>query len=61
MIIVSLNTHFLKVAIKKNFNLPNLLTSHILCLSETKIENIIGNKEIHNTLSKKINILSSYD
>jgi hypothetical protein len=53
MIIVSLNTHFLKVAIKKNFNLPNLLTSHILCLGETKIENIIANKELHNTLSKK--------
>jgi len=40
---------------------PNLLTSHILCLNETKIKNVHLNSEIYNSLSRKFHILSCYD
>ncbi len=38
-----------------------LLASQILCINETKMENIYANKEIHNALLKKFRILCSYE
>jgi hypothetical protein len=40
---------------------PNLLTSHILCLNETKIKNVHLNSKIYNSLSQKFHVLSCYD
>ncbi len=38
-----------------------MLPSHILCLNETRIQNIHTNQSILNALSKKKNVLSCYN
>jgi hypothetical protein len=40
---------------------PTLSTSHILCLNETRIQNIIIHKNIHDAIVNNNNILSCYD
>jgi len=53
----SLNLHFWEILVNQN-----LLSSHILCLNETKIQKICTYQEIYNTiLSNKFNILSCYN
>jgi hypothetical protein len=72
--IVSLKSYCLKILIIKSFNIffltlhfedvlanPNLLTSHILCLNETRIKIVHLNSKIYNALSQKLHILSCYD
>jgi hypothetical protein len=40
---------------------PNLWTSHIIILNETKTKNVHLNSEIYNSLSQKFHVLSCYD
>jgi hypothetical protein len=60
-IIKSLNTCSLKLHFQDILNDPNLLASHILCLSETKIQNIQTHQEIYNIILNILKILSCYD
>jgi len=48
IIIESLNTHPSKSHFQNILNDPNLFTSHILCLNETKIQNVQTHEEIDN-------------
>ncbi len=41
-------THYLKLNFQVIFTNSNLLTSHILCLNETNVENIHDNQEKKN-------------
>ncbi len=49
IIIQSFNTHFLQFHFQDILIDTYLLTFHILCLNETKIQNIHANQEICNT------------
>jgi len=48
IIIQSLNTHLSKSHFENILNDPNLFTSRILCLNETKIQNVQTHEEIDN-------------
>jgi hypothetical protein len=61
VIIESLNTHSLTLHFQNILANQNLLTSHILCLNEMKIQNIHTNHKTYNVISQKFNILSCYD
>jgi hypothetical protein len=61
LIVKSLNTHSLILHFEDVLADPNLLTSHILCLNETRIKNVHLNSKIYNPLSQKFHILSCYD
>ncbi len=55
-----MNTHYLKLHFQDGFANSNLLTSLILCLNETNIENIPNNEE-KEILLDKFEILSFYN
>lgn len=55
-----MNTHHLKFHFQDIFVNSNLLTSHILCLNETNIENIHDDQE-KNVLLDKFEKNSSYN
>jgi len=61
IIIQFLNIQILKLHFQNILNDPNLFASHILCLNETKIQNIERHQEIYNTILNKFKILSCYD
>jgi hypothetical protein len=61
IIIQSLNIHSFKLYFQNILNDPNLFSSHILCLNETKIQNIQTHQEIFNAISNKFKINSCYD
>jgi DNA polymerase sigma len=48
IIIQFLNTHPSKLHFQNILNDPNLFTLHILCLNETKIQNVQTHEEIDN-------------
>jgi len=48
IIIQSLNTHLSKLHFQNILNDPNIFASHILCLTETKIQNVQTHEEIYN-------------
>ncbi len=68
-----MKSYHIKFVVVESFNTPltlhfqnifkdqNLSASHILCLKETKIQNIHTNQETYNTISQKFNIFSCYD
>jgi len=53
-------THYLKLHFQVVFTNSNLLTSYILCLNETNVENIHDNQE-KKVLLDKFENLSSYN
>jgi hypothetical protein len=61
LIVESFNTHSLTLHFEGVLANPNLLTSHILYLNETRIRNVHLNSKIYNALSQKFHILSCYD
>jgi hypothetical protein len=50
IIIQSLNTHPSKLHFQNILNDPNLFASHILCLNETKIQNVQTHEEFYNII-----------
>ncbi len=61
LIIESLNIRYLTSQFQNIIAKQNLSAFHILCLNETKIQNIHINQEAYNVISQKFNILSCYD
>jgi exonuclease III len=62
IVIQSFNVHSLNLHFREILAYQNLLASHILCLNETKIQNICTYQEIHNAkLNNKFNIFSCYN
>ncbi len=61
IIIQSLITRSLKLHFQYILNDLDLLASHILCLNETKIQNIQTHQKIYNIILNKLKILSCYE